>query len=43
MLIERKNEKFLKEVVEEVADTYNKVKSFFNSKFEKNIKRVNEK
>lgn len=42
-LLERKNELFLKNVLDEFQDTYNKVKQFFTTKLEKNWKRVNEK
>ena len=42
-LLDRKHEMFVKNVVDEFQDTYNKVKSFFTAKLEKNWKRVNEK
>ncbi|CDW75065.1 UNKNOWN [Stylonychia lemnae] len=42
-LIERKHDLFLKNVVDEFQDTYNKVKQYFTTKLEKNWKRINEK
>ena len=43
MIFERKNEKFIKDIIDEFQDTYNKVKHHFTSRLEKNLRRVNEK
>ena len=42
-IIERKHELFLKNVIDEFQDTYTKVRSFFTSKLEKNLKRTCDK
>ena len=42
-LVERKYELFSKNVADEFTDTYNKVRQFFTSKLEKNLRRVCEK
>lgn len=43
MIEERKNEKFLKDIMDEFLDISNKVKHHFISRLEKNLRRVNEK
>ena len=42
-ILERKHELFSKNVADEFTDTFNKVRQFFTSKLEKNLKRIFEK
>ena len=43
MIIERRQEVFVKNIVAEFQDTYSKLRHFFTVKLEKNWKRINEK
>lgn len=42
-IFERQQEQFMKNAIEELQDTQNKIRVFFTNKLEKNLKRVFEK
>lgn len=42
-LFEKKQELFLSGIMDEFNDTSTKLKSLFSSKFEKNLKRINDR